>query len=86
MKPVPKLKTTRIGLSSYKQQISPEKSCQGSLTIPSMSRFMKTGQSKAFIEVKEQKSVCMNKNKIVTKDMIGLNELKDAETTFSFLY
>ena len=64
----------------------PEKSCQGSLTIPSMSRVIKTGQSKAFIEAKEHKSVCMNKNHIVTKDMIGLNELKNAETTFTFLY
>ncbi len=51
-----------------------------------MSRFMKTGQPKAFKEVKEQKSVCMNKKYIVTKDLIGLNELKNAETTFTFLY
>ena len=58
----------------------------GSLTIPSMSRFTKTSQSKAFIEVKDQKSVCMNKNHIVTTDMIGLNELKNAETTFTFLH
>ena len=51
-----------------------------------MSRFIKTGQSKAFIEVKDQKSVSMNKNHIVTTDMIGLDELKNAETTFTFLY
>ena len=28
----------------------------------------------------------MNKKHIVTTDMIGLNELKNAETTFTFLY
>ncbi len=38
------------------------------------------------IEVRDQKSVCMNKNKIVTTDMIGLTELKNAETIFTFLY
>ncbi len=73
-------------MSSHKQQIGSEKSCQSSLTIPSMSRLIKTGQSKAFIEVMDQESVCMNKKHIVTTDMIGLNELKNAETTFTFLY
>ncbi len=62
-----------------------EKSCQGSLTISSMSGSVKSGQSKPFLEVKDQKSVCMNKNDIVTTDMIGLTELKNAETTFTLL-
>ena len=47
---------------------------------------IKSGQSKPFLEVKDQKSVCMDKNDIVTTDMIGLTELKNAETTFTFLY
>ncbi len=46
-----------------------EKSCHSSLTIPSISRLIKTGQSKPFLEVKDQKSVCMNKNHIVTTDL-----------------
>ncbi len=51
-----------------------------------MSRYIKSGESKAFIEVKDQKSVYMNKNNIVTTAMIGLTELKNAETIFTFLY
>ena len=38
------------------------------------------------IEVKDQKSVCMNINDFTTTDMIGLTEIKNAETTFTFLH
>ena len=47
--------------------------------------FIKTSESKASKEVRDQKSVCMNKNDIITTYVIGLNELKNAETTFTFL-
>ena len=63
-----------------------EKSCQGSLTIPPISGSIKSGQSKSFLGVKDQRSVCMNKKDIVTTNVIGLTELKNAETTFTFLY
>ncbi len=48
-----------------------EKSCQSSLTIPSMSGSIKSDQSKPFLEVMDQKSVFMDKKDIVTTDMIG---------------
>ncbi len=38
------------------------------------------------IEIKDQKSVCMNIKNIVTTNMIGSSELKNEETTFTFLY
>ena len=46
----------------------------------------KTGQSKTFSQVQDQKSVCMNINDIITTNMIGSTELKNAETTFTFLH
>ncbi len=51
-----------------------------------MSGSIKSGQSKPFLETKDQKSVCINKNDIVPTDMIGLTELKNAETIFTFSY
>ena len=53
---------------------------------PDFALSEKTGQSKAFIEIKDQKSVCMNIKNIVTTNMIGSTELKNEETTFTFLY
>ena len=47
--------------------------------------IIKTSQSNVFIEFRGQKSVCMNINDIITTDFIGLTELKNRETTFTFL-
>ncbi len=59
--------------------------CPERMKVPQIVYFIKTDQSKGVIEVKDQKSVCMNINGIITKNIIGSNEIKNAETTFTFL-